>query len=98
MMKIPYDCPRGRKDCISLSIIASDNNASFFCCGENNGERRSVDQDKYTTCFKGEFRDETAGSDKRDLVHQIAVLTQALAVIEKAEGDERDWSPWLDLE
>lgn len=94
MIKIPGKCLRGRVDCIALSNIESDNGSSFFCCGENNGESRPVDQDKYTTCFKGDHRDEISYSDKRDLVHQSAVIIQALAVVEKADGDPADWSPW----
>ncbi len=97
-MNIPYDCPRNRDDCRALSVIQSDGGESFFCCGENNGENRIVEQDKYTTCFKGEFRDEMSHSDKRDLVHQSAVIIQALAVIEKEHSDERDWSVWKDLD
>lgn len=93
-MDIPYTCPRGRSDCIALANLISDNNKSFFCCGENNGDSRPVDQDKYTICFKGEHRDEISYNDKRDLVHNGAVIIQALAVIEKAHGDKEDWSPW----
>jgi len=98
MITVPHDCPRKRKDCISLAIIEADDKSSFFCCGENNGEHRPVAQDKYTTCFKGEFRDELNYSDKRDLVHQSAVIIQALAAIEKAEVDDVDWSPWVSVE
>ena len=97
-MKIPYDCPRGRNDCIALSNIISDCGKSFFCCGENNGESRTVEQDNYTNCFKGEFRDEMSQSDKRDLVHQSSVIIQALSFVEKVHGEDRDWSPWKDLD
>lgn len=31
-----------------------------------------------------------------DHVERKAVIIQALAVIEKADGDDRDWSPWED--
>ncbi len=94
MISIPDKCLRGRNDCKPLSQIASDCGTSFFCCGENNGASREVKQDKFTTCFKGPYRDEMANSDKRDLVHQAAVLVQALAVVEKAAGDAKDWSAW----
>jgi len=93
MIKIPYDCPRGRKDCISLAKIESPGE-SFFCCGENNQKAPIVHEDKYTSCFKGEFRDEIAHFDKRDLIHNAAVLIQAVAVIQKAEVEDDDWSPW----
>ncbi len=91
-------CPRGRTSCVALSNIVSDNKESFFCCGENSGETRTVEQDKYTVCFKGEFRDEESDNDKRDLIHGAAVIMQALAVVEKAAGDDKDWSAWKDLQ
>jgi len=96
-MEIPYDCPRGRDDCRSLSKIQSPN--SFFCCGENNGKNRPVGQDNFTTCFKGEFRDDLIYSDKRDLLHQASVILRGLAVVEKDhyEPDGVDWSPWNDI-
>jgi len=93
MIYVPWDCPRGREDCRALSNIISDNGESFFCCGENNGKNRAIEQDKYTTCFKGQFRDEIANSDKRDLIHQSSVIIQALAVIEPAFGDD-EYSAW----
>ncbi len=94
VMHVPYECPRGCDDCLSLSIIQSPN--SFFCCGENNGKNRTVAQDKFTTCFKGEFRDEMSHSDKRDLIHQSSVIIRALAVVEKDHfsPNDKDWSPW----
>lgn len=96
--QIPYDCPRGRKDCIALANIVADDGSSFFCCGENNGDGVTIKEDIYTTCFKGEFRDERSHSDKRDLVHQAAILVQSLAIVEKAYDQDRDWSPWKDLD
>lgn len=97
MIKIPYDCPRNKLGCIALANIIADDGSSFFCCGENDGSDRPVDQDKYTTCFKGQHRDEISYSDKRDLIHNSAVIIQALAVIEKDINDDRDWSAWEDL-
>lgn len=97
MLKIPYDCPREREDCIALSNIVADGGESFFCCGENNGENRVVKRDIYTVCFKGNHRDEISLHDKRDLIHNSSVIIQALAVVEKSYSDERDWSPWKDL-
>lgn len=94
MIPIPRTCPRGHGDCIALANLVSDDESSFFCCGENDGSARAVEQDKFTTCFKGEFRDEISHSDKRDLTHQASVLVQALAVVEKSHGEDRDWSPW----
>lgn len=100
MILIPYECPRNRDDCVALSNIISDNGASFFCCGENNGKTRRVEQDKYTVCFKGEHRDCIDHYDKRDLIHHSSVMMQALAVVEKCHGldaDEADWSPWAEV-
>lgn len=100
MISIPYDCPRGREDCKALANIKADDNSSFFCCGENNGENRTVEQDKYTVCFKGEHRDCIDHYDKRDLIHHSSVMIQALAVVEKCYDQEMansaDWSPWKD--
>jgi len=97
MLKIPYDCPRGNSDCIALSNMVSDDATSFFCCGENNGDNREIKQDKYTVCFKGPHRDDISHNDKRDLIHNSAVLIRALAVVEKEQKESRDWSPWKDL-
>lgn len=94
MIVIPEKCLRERTDCKPLSQIASDCGTSFFCCGENDGTRRGIEQDKFTTCFKGEFRDEISFSDKRDIIHQAAVLVQAIAVVERNHDDATDWSPW----
>lgn len=94
MIKIPHSCPRGRSDCIALSRIESDDGATFFCCGENNGKPTPVPQDIYTVCMKGPNRDDMCFYDKRDLTHEAAVLAQAVAVVERVNGEERDWSPW----
>jgi len=94
MISIPRDCPRGRKDCISLSKIESDGAKSFFCCGENNGDMTEIPQDKYTLCFKGEHRDEMTCNDKRDLMHNASVIIQAMGAVQKDVADLEDWSPW----
>lgn len=96
MIKIPRTCPRGRTDCIALSNLVSDCGNSFFCCGESDGKNRIVEQDIYTVCFKGEYRDEMSHHDKRDLTHQASVLVQAIAVVEKSYSEESDWSPWIE--
>ena len=94
MIKIPHTCPRGRTDCLALANIISDDKTSFFCCGENNGETRTFEQDKYTLCFKGHLKDEMSHNDKRDLTDQASVIIQSLSVIEN--GNENDWSAWVD--
>lgn len=85
MIHYPDKCLRGLNNCQPYAQIASDCGTSFFCCGENDGTDRFVEQDKYTLCFRGEFKDEISHNDKRDLVHQAAVIMQAMAIIE--EGD-----------
>lgn len=95
MQKIPHKCPRGRNNCIALSNMVADDGSSFVCCGENNGDTRPVEQDKYTVCFKGEFRDTEEYYDKRDLLHHSSVMLQAVAVVQMdVLTEERDWSPW----
>lgn len=93
MIEIPHKCPRGRKDCVALANIVSDDGSSFYCCGENNGDGVAVPQDKYRVCFKGEFHDQMANCDKRDLIHQAAVILQGVAVIQGDVGED-DWSAW----
>jgi len=90
MMYVPEKCLRGLTTCVPLAQIVADDEASFFCCGENDGSDRSVAQDKYTTCFKGPHRDEMSHNDKRDLIHNAAVLVQALAIIENDEYNNCD--------
>jgi len=85
MIKLPDKCLRGRTNCIPYSQIASDNGESFFCCGVHDGTINKVLADKYTVCFKGEHDDSVALYDKRDLVHQAAVILGALAIIEEEE-------------
>ncbi len=97
MIEIPRDCPRGRTDCIALSNIVADDKSSFFCCGENDGSTRVVEQDIYTVCFKGEHRDAIDHYDKRDLIHHVSVMSHALAVVQADHEADRDWSPWGDL-
>jgi hypothetical protein len=41
-----------------------------------------VDQDKYTKCFHGEFRDDITFHDRRDLVDEMNVISSALSHIE----------------
>lgn len=96
-MRIPFDCPRGRNDCIALANIVCGEK-SFFCCGENNGDGVAVEQDIYRVCFRGEFADWMTNYDKRDITHHTSVLARAVAVVERHHGEDRDWSPWKDLE
>lgn len=89
---LPDKCLRGRKDCKPLSLIDSDtkdkDGITFFCCGENDGTYREVEQDKYTLCFKNCSVDIVHHNDKRDLIHQMFVIAQALAIIEEGENED----------
>ena len=83
MFTLPEKCPRGLKTCKPLSQIVSDGEVSFFCCGENDGSMSKIPEDRFTVCFKGEFRDQMSFNDRRDLTHQAAVIVQALAITEE---------------
>ena len=82
MFKLPLKCRRGLTTCQPLNEIVADNETSFICCGENDGSMCPVAEDRYTLCFKGEFRDDIRFYDRRDLVHTAAVIIQALAITE----------------
>jgi len=87
MTFLPDKCIRGHDYCAPLSLIESDDGDSFFCCGENDGSNRELEQDKYTLCFKNMDMDIEHHNDKRDLTHQLSVIAQALAIIEERETD-----------
>lgn len=88
-------CFRDRKDCQSFHVIEAppDNAtedqlreldfepASFVCCGCVVPEHRGILQDAYRVCFKNEAVDEMADNDEQDLVHLVAVIMTALAVV-----------------
>ena len=77
-------CPRNRGDCKSFSQLIAQNHESFICCGENNGDNRTVNQDKFRLCIKSsESVDSVQDCDKRDLMHQASVIMGALAIIEE---------------
>lgn len=90
MIMYPEKCLRGKTTCQPYGQIASTCGTSFFCCGENDGSERSIEQDKYTLCFKGEFLDTTSNNDKRDLIHLVATISQALAIIEENDSEAED--------
>ena len=76
-IRLPDECLRGI-ECRPLAQIRSEGDASYFCCGENNEV-----EDKWSLCFKNEHCNSHTQNDKRDLAHQMAVIAQALAVIEE---------------
>lgn len=88
MIKLPEKCLRGRDNCIPYAQIAADEEESFFCCGVHDGSISPVLSDKFTFCSKHERYDTISMNDKRDLIHNAAVILQALAVIEELETDE----------
>jgi len=95
LIPIPNSCPRGCDDCVALARIESDGGVSFFCVGENDGHNRPVEQDRYTVCYKGPYRDDKHYYDKRDLIHHASVMMQAVAVVERdVASEKKDWSPW----
>jgi len=85
MIVLPEKCLRERTNCNPYSQIAADNCESFFCVGLHDGTLSKVLQDKYTVCFKGEHDDQISMYDKKDIVHNAAVLIGALAIIEELE-------------
>jgi len=85
---LPDNCPRERNNCQPYSQIVADNCESFFCVGRHDGSISKVLQDKYTVCFKGPHDDHISMYDKRDIIHNAAVLTQAAAIIEET-GDPK---------
>lgn len=89
---LPYPkitCPRDFKECISFGQVVSNDTepmkGSFFCCGKHDGSISPVEQDKYTKCFHGEFRDSITFHDKRDLIDEMNVISSALSHIELDE-------------
>lgn len=54
---------------------------SFICCGCIAEGARTIPQDAYRVCWKNDAVDEMGGYDEQDLTHQMAVLSQAVAII-----------------
>ena len=79
MIHLPEHCPRGLKDCEPLSQIIADEDGSFICCGLNDGETRTVEQDIFRHCWKTSAVDEMGDWDGRDIIDTISVLSQALS-------------------
>lgn len=85
-LHVPEYCPRGRRDCRSLSQIISGGHASFICCGKNDGTTRTEQQDEYRLCFKNSTTDEMSDNDARDLLHLAGVINGALSVVSEDWG------------
>lgn len=94
-LNLPPRCWRRRDDCEPLSAIDAPpvglsekaflafdyDPLSFVCCGCVAEERRSIPQDAYRLCWKTPIVDEMGDHDEQDLSHQLAVVSQAIAVI-----------------
>jgi hypothetical protein len=86
MLKYPEKCLRNKTTCQPYGQLEScedaEGNKSFFCCGKNDGTEPPVEEDRYTLCFKGEFRDTVSFNDRRDLIDQMHVIAYAMSHIE----------------
>lgn len=89
-------CFRNRKDCQSFHVIEASppegttedqildldfEPNSFVCCGCIAPEKRELMQDAYRLCFKNDVVDDMTDNDEQDLVHLVAVIMTALAVV-----------------
>ncbi len=88
MLQTKGGCIRGEADCESYAQVVSDCGGSFVCCGENDGTRRKVQQDKYTFCFKNSEIDEMSHYDEVDLTDHLSVIAQALSIISHVKANE----------
>lgn len=93
---VPHQCPRLLETCQPLAYNCSTEDAlhggpkSFFCCGLNDGSDREVEQDRFTVCFKNEAIDERGHWDRRDIISQVSILSQALCIDENMAMDPCD--------
>ena len=89
-MTYNIDCPRGLKNCESLSNVVSDDSfpqedKSFICVGYNQQEEREFHQDRFRHCvFSGNGKrvDHMTDADRRDLIEVVSVIGQALSIDE----------------
>ncbi len=86
---LPERCLRGRDDCQPLSLLASDEDTSFVCCGHSDPESRTVEQDRFRVCWKNDMVDEMGDYDERDMKDTMSVLAQALSVDENMRENEK---------
>lgn len=62
--------------------------ASFVCVGWNRPQDRTVQQDRFTLCWKNGAVDERGHWDKRDLIDTMSVIAQALSTDENVRVNE----------
>jgi len=95
-LHFPWDeCPRGIKTCKPMAFIRSntgpEESRTFYCCGKHDGTMGRIEQDKYVSCSKSnDGVDRMEFVDKRDIAHQVAVLSVASAHIREDELDAGD--------
>lgn len=82
-IQLPERCMRGCDECQPLSLICSDDNATFVCCGKND---RS--DDPYRVCFKSLTTDSTFDHDELDLLDQATVMIAGMAIARRLAEDE----------
>ena len=81
MMEYSGKCPRGLTDCRPLGKVIADDESTFVCCGERQGDPSdwSVLQDKFTLCWKSQDGVDTLQwMDRYDMDSHMYVLARAL--------------------
>lgn len=81
MMHCPEKCPRGRTDCQPTGQVLADDESTFVCSGERQGDPSewSVPQDIFTLCWKSQDGvDVLQWMDQYDMHSQLYVLSRAL--------------------
>lgn len=79
MITLPESCLRDIEGCKPLARIKADDGGSFFCCGLNDPNTRTVEQDIFRQCFKNGDVEYVVDSDTRDLLDLMSVTAQALS-------------------
>ena len=76
-------CLRCREDCTPLANLSADEQgSSFICVGYNRLAVRTVQQDRFTLCWKNKAVDERGFWDRRDLLDTMSVIAQAVSTDE----------------
>lgn len=80
-MELPKRCPRGCTNCLPLAQVVADDESTFVCAGERQGDPStwSVPQDIFTLCWKSQDGvDVLQWMDRYDMHSQLYVLSGAL--------------------
>ena len=81
MKNFPEKCPRGLTDCQPLAQVLADDESTFVCCGERQGDPTTweVPQDIFTLCWKSQDGVDTLQwMDHYDLHSHLYVISRAL--------------------